>query len=400
MTHDLTAALQQHFGLTSFRHSQDVAIGHVLAGRDALVVMPTGAGKSLIYQLPALLLEGTTLVISPLIALMKDQVDQLAAAGKRATFINSTLAPAEQARRAEHLGQGAYAPLYAAPERLRSPGFARALARARITRVAVDEAHCISQWGHDFRPDYLHLRAAVEQLGRPPVTALTATATPQVQDDIAAQLGLREPVRLVTGFNRPNLIFEVQYARMTRTNAALARVDRRHTGQRDDLHRHAAAGRRNRRALAALGRAGAFYHAGLDGQARRQAQDAFMRGQLRAIVATNAFGMGVTNPTHAWWCTTARQARSRRITRRPAAAGATACPRAACCCTRRKTSTCKSGASPTMRRTCMACARCWRPSGAWPRRAASLREATHWCAPPASNWPRPPAFTTSSCGSA
>jgi ATP-dependent DNA helicase RecQ len=297
MTFDLTSALQQHFGLASFRHSQEIAIGHVLAGRDTLVVMPTGAGKSLIYQLPALLLEGTTLVISPLVALMKDQVDQLAAAGKRATFINSTLVAAEQARRAEQLAQGAYALAYAAPERLRSPAFTRALARAHITRVAVDEAHCISQWGHDFRPDYLNLRAAIEQVGRPPVTALTATATPQVQDDIATQLGLRTPARLVTGFNRPNLTFEVQHARddadkLQRLRVLIAGTTGSvmiYTGTRRQAEEIGAW-------LEQWGVRGAVYHAGLDGQARRRVQEAFMRGQLRAIVATNAFGMGVDKP--------------------------------------------------------------------------------------------------------
>ena len=297
MSNPLEAALHTQFGLSHFRPGQDEAIQHSLAGRDTLVVMPTGAGKSLVYQLPALLLPGVTLVVSPLIALMKDQVDSLVAAGKPATFINSALPPDEQGWRVEMLAQGQYKLVYIAPERLRNRAFWRALARARVARIAIDEAHCISQWGHDFRPDYLHLHQAIERLGRPPVIALTATATPQVQEDIVAQLGLREPARIVTGFNRPNLTLEV---RDTPDDAAKLREIRHildstpgvaiiYTGTRKDAEQVSAY-------LNGIGVAADHYHAGLDAASRRRAQDRFMRGELRVIVATNAFGMGVDKP--------------------------------------------------------------------------------------------------------
>ncbi len=294
---DLSKALAQYFDLTEFRPGQAQAVAHVVAGHDSLVVMPTGSGKSLIYQLPALMQPGLTLVVSPLVALMKDQVDTLVASGKPATYINSSLDGEEVARRIDAMSAGRYKLVYVAPERLRNRAFTRALAATRIGLVAVDEAHCISQWGHDFRPDYLHLRAAIEAIGRPPIVALTATATPEVQNDIIAQLDLRDAARIVTGFNRPNLTFEV---RATDDDTAKLRELRRllestpgsaivYTGTRkeaESVHTF----------VQGLGIPSQYYHAGLDTESRRTAQETFMLGQAQVIVATNAFGMGVDKP--------------------------------------------------------------------------------------------------------
>lgn len=202
-------ALQQYFNFPSFRPGQAEALEHVLAGRNTLVVMPTGAGKSLIYQLAALLLPGTTLVSSPLVALMKDQVDSLTRRQIAATFVNSSLDTAEQARRLRAMAEGQYKIVLVAPERLRSRAFRNALSHLSISLLAIDEAHCLSQWGHDFRPDYLHIAEARKAFKAPMTLALTATATPRVQDDITRLLGIADAQRLVAGFNRPNLTFEV-----------------------------------------------------------------------------------------------------------------------------------------------------------------------------------------------
>src|SRR5918998_3381323 len=205
--------LVRHFGLSEFRPGQDEVISAVLSGRNVVVVMPTGAGKSLCYQLPAMLLPGLTLVVSPLIALMKDQVDALAARGIRATLINSTLDPSEQHLRLLEIEGGKYDLVYVAPERFRSGRFVAAMARIKPALLAVDEAHCISEWGHDFRPDYARLGQARRALGVPPCIELTATATDLVRRGIADQLDLREPKQFVTGFDRPNLVYRVVAAR-------------------------------------------------------------------------------------------------------------------------------------------------------------------------------------------
>src|SRR5262245_38026638 len=203
------AALEQYFGFNAFREGQADVIRAVLDGRDAIVVMPTGGGKSLCYQLPAVLRETTTLVISPLIALMKDQVDSLEARGIAATFINSSIPQGELSARLKAVANGCYRLVYISPERFRSPRFVDSLRHVPVALFAVDEAHCVSEWGHDFRPDYLRLRLAAEAIGSPQILALTATATPAVRAEIQAQLGLRNPATFVAGFDRPNLVLKV-----------------------------------------------------------------------------------------------------------------------------------------------------------------------------------------------
>jgi ATP-dependent DNA helicase RecQ len=299
---DLQTSLRRNFGFDEFRPGQAEAIELVQSGQSALVVMPTGAGKSLCYQLAALHLPGTTLVISPLIALMKDQVDSLTGRGILATFINSASAAAEQRQRLAGLVAGAYRLVYVAPERLRSREFMEALSRAEVSLLAVDEAHCISQWGHDFRPDYLHIGPAWKRLGgrgrRPPLLALTATATPQVQIEILERLEIPGAARIVTGFNRPNLTFEVRY---TPNAAAKLRALREclrsspggaiiYAGTRRDAEEVAAF------AAEALNRPVPYYHAGLDTDRRTGIQEAFMSGRLPVVAATNAFGMGIDRP--------------------------------------------------------------------------------------------------------
>lgn len=295
---DKHAALREYFNFPMFRPGQEAALDLVLAGRDALVVMPTGSGKSLIYQLAALLLPGTALVISPLVALMKDQIDGLARRHIPATFINSSLEAAEQSRRLRALAEGQYRIVLIAPERLRNLAFRQAIKHVPLSLLVVDEAHCLSQWGHDFRPDYLHLAEARHEFNPPATLALTATATPRVQDDIIRLLGLPDPARLVTGFNRPNLTFEVFSARDTRTKLNLLRdlltqiegAGIIYTGTRRDAEEVAAFARETG------GLDVRHYHAGLDAATRTAVQDAFMAGDLPLVVATNAFGMGIDRP--------------------------------------------------------------------------------------------------------
>lgn len=293
---DLRAELRRWFGFPNFRPGQEEVIRLALAGRDVLVVMPTGSGKSLCYQLPALLRPSLTIVVSPLIALMKDQVDALSARHPQAaTFINSSLPGEEQARRLREAVAGKYRLLYVAPERLRLTNFRRRLSTTPVSLFAVDEAHCISEWGHDFRPDYLYLREVLPQLSNPPVMALTATATRDVQEDILKQLGRPQMERYVRGFNRPNLSFEVRYcpdekAKYRHLKALLEEIPgygliyagtRRDTEEIADFVRSVG----HRRAE--------FYHAGLPAEQRTRVQEAFMSGQLEIVAATNAFGMGV-----------------------------------------------------------------------------------------------------------
>jgi len=298
MNDNLLSALRDSFGFAAFRPGQEEAIRAVLSGQHTLVVMPTGAGKSLVYQLAALRLPGTTLVISPLIALMKDQVDSLTARGITATFINSSLDSSEQSRRLNALAAGDVKIAYVAPERLRNTAFVTAMRSVQVNLLAVDEAHCVSQWGHDFRPDYLRIAEARHALGEPATTALTATATPQVQDDIVRLLGLLRAKRIVTGFNRPNLTFEVRYT--SDLPIKLAAV-------REVLSSAEGAGiiyvgtRREAEEVAEFvrdvcGVDARYYHAGLEADLRSEAQEAFLAGDVPLIVATNAFGMGIDRP--------------------------------------------------------------------------------------------------------
>ena len=295
---DLDLALRERFGLERFRPGQREVIERVLSGRDALCVMPTGGGKSLCYQLPAVLAGGVTLVVSPLIALMKDQVDALIQRGVPATLLNSTLDPAEQFQRMAEIEAGLHSLVYVAPERFRSARFLTLMARIRPVLLAVDEAHCISQWGHDFRPDYARLGEARRRIGSPPCVALTATATDNVRRDIAEQLELRDPGLFITGFDRPNLRYAVTKA--GRDEAKLAALSR--TLERNPGPAIIYASSRARCETVAeyvskeLRREVVVYHAGLDRDARHQAQEAFMSGEADVVVATNAFGMGVDKP--------------------------------------------------------------------------------------------------------
>lgn len=293
-----TEVLRSHFGYTEFRSGQRRAIESVLAGRDTLVILPTGGGKSMCYQVPALLLDGLTVVVSPLISLMKDQVDALVARGVPAAYVNSTLTPGQISGVLARAARGDIKLLYVAPERFESGTTAAQLLRGgRISLLAVDEAHCISQWGHDFRPSYLRVRAIRASLGDPVTIALTATATPAVRRDIAHQLGLRDPAVAITGFDRANLGYSVIPLRNDADkDAALVRI----LAAREGLAVVYAATRRAveriARVVGQAGMAAAAYHAGLDDESRHEVQEAFMREDVRVIVATNAFGMGIDKP--------------------------------------------------------------------------------------------------------
>ena len=281
------------FGHRDFQKGQWEPINAALGGRDALVVMPTGSGKSLIYQLPALMLEGLTVVVSPLIALMKDQQDKLTACGVDALAMHSHLTEAEtrQLEQRVHDGQGEI--LYLTPERFKDRDFFERLLSRTVSLFVVDEAHCVSQWGHDFRPDYLMLGSIVKRLGRPPILALTATATDEVRRDIARQLGMHDPVITITGFARPNLRFEVSRTvnqrekdealrNLLRTSpgvgivyvATVREAERLYEELRHDLP---------------IG----LYHGKMAAADRKEMQDRFMADEFKAMIATNAFGLGI-----------------------------------------------------------------------------------------------------------
>ena len=286
--------LRDQFGHEAFRPGQEQAVASVLEGHDTLVILPTGGGKSVCYQVPALVLDGLTVVLSPLISLMKDQVDALEAKGIPATFINSSLGAAEISARLARVQRGEVRLLYVAPERFDVGAAAERIAAVGVRLLAVDEAHCISEWGHDFRPSYRRVRSIRERLGEPPTIALTATATPEVRRDIARVLALREPRVIVTGFDRPNLRWHVVRTKNdAEKDGTLAHLLERHTGA---AIVYAATRKTVERVATRLERAGiraAAYHAGLDDSRRREVQESFMNEGLRVIVATNAFGMGI-----------------------------------------------------------------------------------------------------------
>ncbi|TMG64848.1 MAG: ATP-dependent DNA helicase RecQ [Chloroflexi bacterium] len=281
--------LREVFGLEAFRPGQAAVVEAMLAGRDVLSVAPTGSGKSISYWVPAVVDGGLTIVVSPLIALMKDQVDRLTERGVAATFINSSVERPEQVDRLRRAIAGEYRLLFLAPERLGRPGFMDRLAELHVGRVVVDEAHCISTWGHDFRPDYRLLSAAIAACGRPPVAGFTATATPQVRADIAGSLGLREPFISVTGFNRPTLTLSVVRCRGERAKREELRRLLSDKGQRALVY--VGTVRAAEEVAADLGTV--CYHGQQDPVLRRRIQEDFTQGRTKVVVATSAFGMGV-----------------------------------------------------------------------------------------------------------
>src|SRR5439155_8398058 len=299
---DLLSPLHRHFGHTAFRPGQEDLVRAVLDGRDVLAVMPTGSGKSLGFQMPALLLPGTTLVVSPLISLMKDQVDELNRRGIRAAALHSMLSGDARREILAAARSSAIRLLYVAPERFASDHFLRLMREMPIARFVVDEAHCVSEWGHDFRPDYRRLRDAASecrrsdgQPGRPPLAAFTATATPEVRDDIVGLLGLTEPALVVAGFDRPNIDLRVlpvtgdidkqqRLAHLVGDRRALVYASTRRSAETAaDVLQAAAVD-------------AAAYHGGLTDAERTRVQDAFASGALRVVCATNAFGMGIDRP--------------------------------------------------------------------------------------------------------
>ena len=305
---DLLVALERVFGYTAFRPHQEDAVRAALAGRDCLVVMPTGAGKSLTFQLPAAISTGVTLVISPLIALMRDQIialhERTSFADEGAYYLNSSQTLDEQRDVLTLTRAGKVKLLYITPERLRSGAFLELLHQIEIARLVVDEAHCISEWGHDFRPDYLAIKDVVATLGEVPRFAVTATATRRVQGSIAENLGMRDPEIIVGGFDRPNLhwsvvrckndaerdgkLFKALPKLMSRGGSGLIYVSTRKACEK--------IGELALQALAPLGMRAGCYHAGMDNGARSQMQEAWLRGDVPVLVATNAFGMGIDKP--------------------------------------------------------------------------------------------------------
>ena len=286
-------ALKTYFGYDAFRGGQEPVIDTLLSGRDALAIMPTGAGKSVCYQVPALLLPGIALVISPLVSLMRDQVTQLVQMGVPAAFLNSSLTFRQYLLALSRAKEGRYKIIYVAPERLETEGFLDFACHADISLVAVDEAHCISQWGQDFRPSYLHIPAFLEKLGRrPPLGAFTATATPEVREDIEKLLGLRDPLRVTTGFDRKNLYFEVQEPADKRS--ALLELVRSRPDKCGIVY---CSTRKTVEEVCGLlqeaGVSATRYHAGLEPEERQRNQEDFLYDRARVMVATNAFGMGI-----------------------------------------------------------------------------------------------------------
>ena len=285
--------LKTYFGYDTFRPGQEEIIDQILSGRDVLAVMPTGAGKSLCYQIPALLMPGTAVIVSPLISLMMDQVKALNEAGVHAAYINSSLTESQTARALELAKAGRYKLIYVAPERLETPRFLDFACHAHLSMITVDEAHCISQWGQDFRPSYVRISSFIRQLPvRSVVSAFTATATEKVREDILSSLGLVRPYETVTGFDRPNLYFEVQKGGSKKER--IRRYLAEHSSQSgivycatrkgvDELYLY----------LENAGFSVSRYHAGMSPEARKASQEDFIYDRGRVIIATNAFGMGI-----------------------------------------------------------------------------------------------------------
>jgi ATP-dependent DNA helicase RecQ len=297
---DLTASLHEHFGFEAFRPGQREACEAALADRDVLVVMPTGSGKSLCYQLPALLRDDLTVVVSPLVALMQDQVEALHARGlgNQVALVNAQQDASANAAALGAATAGELRLLYVAPERFAAPGFLERMAEVAVGLFVVDEAHCVSQWGHDFRPDYFRLADAARQLGAKALVASTATATPQVAVDIERRLALEEPLRVATGFDRPNITFAVARPAGHEKLRLLAKVLKAEDALPAIVYAGTRAGTEDLAAqlTEALGEEAAAYHAGLERERRAEVQRRFLADELRVICATNAFGMGVDKP--------------------------------------------------------------------------------------------------------
>lgn len=299
---DLTAALQKHFGLDSFRGTQEEVITNLLSGNDTFVIMPTGGGKSLCYQLPAIISDGVAIIVSPLIALMKNQVDLVRSYSSKdhvAHFLNSTLNKGQQKIVKDDLTSGKTKMLYVAPETMTKEENVTFFKDLKISFFAVDEAHCISEWGHDFRPEYRRLREIMDMIDETiPVIALTATATPKVQSDIVKNLGLRNPKIFISSFNRPNLYYEIQpKINLDQTNKSIVRFIQQHKNKSGIIY---TLNRKTTEELASMlmanGIKAVAYHAGLDAKLRADRQDQFLNEDVDVIVATIAFGMGIDKP--------------------------------------------------------------------------------------------------------